>query len=168
VPNLTEASTNLYELVKHHNLLSYRDDDLRLAISRTVALETARGRRIAKEKASHKIDVIVALAQAALGAVQGGSQSIEFAYTPVPDTGYQLATAFRTPTGEDADRLYARGEDIAEAEDRADALARVRDRGIIEGRRGNEGCGLVERRSVRSGIMSHLLMSSWDSSDTGR
>jgi hypothetical protein len=34
-----------------------------------VALEIARGWRIAKEKASHKIDVIVALAMAALAPV---------------------------------------------------------------------------------------------------
>jgi len=71
VPNLTEASSNLYELVKGKNLIAYPDDDLRLSISRCVALETARGWRIAKEKASHKIDVVVALAQAALGAVLG-------------------------------------------------------------------------------------------------
>jgi hypothetical protein len=35
-------------------------------------LETPRGLRIAKEKASHKIDVVVARAQAALGVVCGG------------------------------------------------------------------------------------------------
>ena len=46
---------------------------MRLAVSRCVALETTRGWRIAKEKTSHKIDVIVALAQAALGAVQQAS-----------------------------------------------------------------------------------------------
>lgn len=39
-------------------------------MSRAVALETSRGWRIAKEKQSHKIDVVVALAQAALGAVR--------------------------------------------------------------------------------------------------
>ena len=37
-----------------------------------MALETSRGWRIAKEKTTHKIDVVVALAMAALGAVQGG------------------------------------------------------------------------------------------------
>lgn len=76
VPNLTEASTNLYELLKGRNLVAYADDDLRLALSRCVALETSRGWRIAKEKQSHKIDVIVALAQAALGAVEQGQQSV--------------------------------------------------------------------------------------------
>lgn len=50
----------------------YPDEEMRLAISRCVALETSRGWRIAKERASHRIDVIVALAQAALGAVKGG------------------------------------------------------------------------------------------------
>ncbi|MBE3602161.1 hypothetical protein IMX07_00820 [bacterium] len=73
VPNLTEASSNLYELIKGRNLAVYADADLRLAVSRAVALETSRGWRIAKEKASHKIDVVVALAQAALGAVRGGA-----------------------------------------------------------------------------------------------
>jgi hypothetical protein len=72
VPNLTAASTNLYEIIKGRNLAVYPDDEMRLAISRSVAIETSRGWRIAKEKISHKIDVVVALAQAALGAVQGG------------------------------------------------------------------------------------------------
>lgn len=76
VPNLTSASSNLYELLKGRNLTVYPDDDLRLAMSRAVALETSRGWRIAKEKASHKIDSIVALAQAALGAVEQGQQGV--------------------------------------------------------------------------------------------
>src|ERR1700720_4370764 len=37
-----------------------------------VALETSRGWRIAKEKQSHKIDRVIGLAQAALGAIQQG------------------------------------------------------------------------------------------------
>jgi hypothetical protein len=45
---------------------------MRLASSRCVALETSRGWRIAKDKVSHKIDVIVALAMAALAAVSKG------------------------------------------------------------------------------------------------
>jgi phage terminase large subunit-like protein len=74
VPNLTEASSNLYELIKGRNLAIYPDAEMRLAVSRCVALETSRGWRIAKEKVSHKIDVVVALAMAALGAVQGGQR----------------------------------------------------------------------------------------------
>ena len=80
VPNLTEASTNLYELLKGRNLIAYKDDEIRLAITRCVAIETSRGWRLAKEKASHKIDVIVALAQAALGAVQQGQASGKYEF----------------------------------------------------------------------------------------
>ena len=69
-PNLTQASSNLYDLIKGRNLAVYPDADMRLSVSRAVAFETPRGWRIAKEKAGHKIDVVVALAQAALGAVQ--------------------------------------------------------------------------------------------------
>ena len=72
VPNLTEASSNLYELIKGRSLAVYSDAEMRLAVARCVALETSRGWRIAKEKTSHKIDVVVALAMTALGAAQGG------------------------------------------------------------------------------------------------
>ena len=70
VPNLTAASQNLYELVTGHNLIAYPDKILRLAVSRAVALETSRGWRIAKEKQSHKIDIVVALAMAAYACVE--------------------------------------------------------------------------------------------------
>ena len=83
VPNLTESSTNLYELVKGRNLRVYADDEIRLAVSRAVALETSRGWRIAKEKQSHKIDTVVALAMAALGAVQQGQASTKVEFRSV-------------------------------------------------------------------------------------
>jgi phage terminase large subunit-like protein len=72
--HLTEASSNLYELVKFGNLVLYPDAVMRLAMQRSVAIESPRGWWIAKEKASHRIDVIVALAQAALGAVSEASE----------------------------------------------------------------------------------------------
>lgn len=72
VPNLTEASTNLYELIKSGNLIAYADAGIRLAIQRSIAIETSCGWRIAKEKTSHKIDVVIALGMAAhAAAVQG-------------------------------------------------------------------------------------------------
>jgi phage terminase large subunit-like protein len=74
VGNLTAASTNLYELVKGANLVAYPDADVRLAIQRAVAVETARGWKISKAVQSHKIDVVVALGMAALGAVQEASR----------------------------------------------------------------------------------------------
>ena len=72
MPNLTAASQNLYELIKGGGISVYADDDIRLAVQRAIAVEGVRGWKIAKEKTSHKIDVVVALAQAALAAVQKG------------------------------------------------------------------------------------------------
>jgi phage terminase large subunit-like protein len=72
--NLIAASQNLYELIQGQNLAVYPDEAMKLAISRTVALETARGWRITKEKTSHKIDVVVALAMACLAAVRNKSE----------------------------------------------------------------------------------------------
>jgi hypothetical protein len=68
---LTEIGTNLYDLIKGRSLVVYPDADMRLAISRAIAVETGRGWRISKEKQSHKIDVVVALAMAAHAAIQG-------------------------------------------------------------------------------------------------
>jgi phage terminase large subunit-like protein len=75
VPNLTEASQNLYELIKGRNLVAYPDEANRLSVSRAIAVETPRGWRIAKDKASHKIDFVVALAMASHAAVQQQSTS---------------------------------------------------------------------------------------------
>jgi hypothetical protein len=68
-------------------------------VSRGVALEVARGWRIAKEKASHKIDVVVALAMAALGAVQQGQQSVGFDHKFLAHAQRVLANAPRGPHG---------------------------------------------------------------------
>ena len=76
--NLTSIGQNLYELITGRNLIVYPDAAIRLAISRAVAVETSRGWRISKEKQSHKIDVVVALAMAAHAAVAVGS------YQPTP------------------------------------------------------------------------------------
>ena len=73
--NLTAASQNLFDLIQERRLVLYPDVGMRLAISRTVALEKPRGWRIDKEKQSHKIDVVVALAMAAYAAVQYHTES---------------------------------------------------------------------------------------------
>jgi phage terminase large subunit-like protein len=70
VPNITEASTNLFELIRDRNLVAYADDAFRRSIARCVAKETPRGWHITKARASHKIDCIVALSMAALAAVR--------------------------------------------------------------------------------------------------
>ena len=74
VGGLTEASNNLYELIKGRNLVVYPDDDMRLAISRAVAVESARGWKISKTVQTHKIDIVIALGLAALGAVGAASK----------------------------------------------------------------------------------------------
>ena len=71
VPNLTEAAENLFTLVRGRNIALYPDQQLRLAFSRAVAIESARGWRIGKERQVHKIDVVVATAMAALSCVRG-------------------------------------------------------------------------------------------------
>lgn len=70
IPNLTAIGQNLFDLIKGGNLVVYEDDDLRRQISQAVAVETPRGWRIAKEKAAHKIDLVIALGMAAHEAVQ--------------------------------------------------------------------------------------------------
>ncbi|MGO8916849.1 MAG: hypothetical protein ACLQJR_13170 [Stellaceae bacterium] len=72
-----------------------------------MAIETARGWRIAKEKASHKIDVVVALAQAALGAVLQGRQCVEFGYQGAPRRDALFSK------GGSLDRLNGDGQAIA-------------------------------------------------------
>jgi phage terminase large subunit-like protein len=74
--NLEAAATNLAELIRHHNLIAYPDSEIRLALSRTVAVETPRGVRISKQKGSHRIDIIAALSFACFAAVRGGQQAV--------------------------------------------------------------------------------------------
>jgi phage terminase large subunit-like protein len=69
VGGLTEASNNLYELIKGRNLSVYPDDEIRLAVSRAVAVESPRGWKISKAVQTHKIDIVIALGLACLGAV---------------------------------------------------------------------------------------------------
>jgi phage terminase large subunit-like protein len=71
VPFLTDAGTNLYDLFRGHSMRLYPDERIRAAVSRAVAIETPRGWRLGKAQQSHKIDVVTALAMAALGAVRG-------------------------------------------------------------------------------------------------
>jgi phage terminase large subunit-like protein len=90
VPNLTAMGSNLYELIKAGGIVTHKDDVIRLAISRTIALETPRGLRLAKEKQSHKIDVVVALAMAALHAVEQGVNEQSVNVAPIIITAPRL------------------------------------------------------------------------------
>jgi phage terminase large subunit-like protein len=68
--SLTLITVNLFELIRAGNLVVYPDDQISQAVSQAVVKESANGLRLAKEKASHRIDILVALAMAAYQAVQ--------------------------------------------------------------------------------------------------
>jgi phage terminase large subunit-like protein len=75
VPNLTAATSNLFDLIQSRSIMLYPDAAMRLAVSRAIMVESSRGFRLAKDKQQHKIDVIVALSMAALAAVKGQGES---------------------------------------------------------------------------------------------
>lgn len=107
IPNLTEASNNLYELIRARQLAVYPDDAIRLAAQRAIASEGARGWKIAKEKQSHKIDVVVALAMAALAAMKGahkpqlrvGALAPDYAPTSLRRRPVQPSRVYRAADG---------------------------------------------------------------------
>jgi phage terminase large subunit-like protein len=72
--NLTAASQNLFEVIEGQNIIAYADAGIRLALARTIAIETSRGWRIGKDKQVHKIDVVVALAMACYAAVKSAGE----------------------------------------------------------------------------------------------
>ncbi len=69
--NLTSMTQILFELIRGHNIEMYPSGELRKQNMDCVIIEGSRGMRIAKEKASQKIDVIVAMAMACQAAWDG-------------------------------------------------------------------------------------------------
>ena len=69
--NLTQATSALFDVVKQRTLRCYEADDLRQHVLNSVVVESPRGWRLAKEKASRKIDAAVALSFAVDAAVTG-------------------------------------------------------------------------------------------------
>jgi phage terminase large subunit-like protein len=78
IPRLTEASQNLLSLIHHGNFLTYPSEPIRLAINQCVALEGSRGWHITKLRQAHRIDIVVALAMAAFGAVPRELDPVEY------------------------------------------------------------------------------------------
>ena len=74
VANLTAATSNLFDLIQARQLILYPDAAMRLAVSRAIVTESARGWKLDKLKQSHHIDVVVALSMAALASVRGQSE----------------------------------------------------------------------------------------------
>ena len=71
VPNLTAATSNLFDLIQSRGIALYPDAAMRLAVSRAIIVESSRDWRLDKLKQQHKIDVVVALSMACLAAVRG-------------------------------------------------------------------------------------------------
>lgn len=67
--NVTRMGQTLFDLLKGKNLITYPAADLREQAMNTIAVETSRGWRLAKERQSRKIDAIVALAMACVAAL---------------------------------------------------------------------------------------------------
>jgi phage terminase large subunit-like protein len=84
--NLSLMAGNLLELIKRQQIVCYSSDELRQAVAKTVAIEGSRGWRLGKAKASDRVDPVIALAMAALAAVQAGRpEKYEFVRIPMPD-----------------------------------------------------------------------------------
>ncbi len=67
--NTTRMGEMLYSLLRSRRLVLYPDADLRQQAMNTVGVEGTRGVRIAKASASRKVDAIVSLSMACLGAL---------------------------------------------------------------------------------------------------
>ena len=85
VPNLTAATSNLFDLIQARQLALYPDAAMRLAISRAIIVESSRGWRLDKLKQQHKIDVVVALSMACLAAVRGQAEPVYDLWACFPD-----------------------------------------------------------------------------------
>lgn len=114
--NTTLMGQILFDLLNGKNLVVYPSDELRQHALNAVAIESVRGFRLAKEKASQKIDAIVALSMACVAAIQHGKPSTEgiesFARPPEDDPFIQFVDSGggRDPTlAEQLDRLQHRG-----------------------------------------------------------
>jgi phage terminase large subunit-like protein len=119
--NLTAAGQNLYELIKSRGLAVYADKELRDHAINAVAVDSGRGWRLAKEKASRKIDGLVALSFAALSALSSAPEPAGIYVEP--DAGTLDSSAYQaTPIRGHYDR--PRGFGLM-ARHRSDRITRI-------------------------------------------
>jgi phage terminase large subunit-like protein len=112
IPNLTAATSCLFDLVQNRSLILYPDNAMRLAISRAIIVESSRGWRLDKMKQSHKIDIIVALSMACLAAVRGQEEPFYDPWSAEWDAAWgnagDLGAQPKQPhVQQEADRHYA-------------------------------------------------------------
>jgi hypothetical protein len=78
--NCTAMGQAIFDLLMGKNLRLYPSAELRTQALNTVSVESTRGWKISKDKSSKKIDAIVALAMAAVAALdQGNVQAVDVA-----------------------------------------------------------------------------------------
>jgi len=75
VPKLTQAAQNLFDLIEAQSLSVYPDAEMRLAVSRCVAVESPRGWRIGKDRQAFKIDIVIALMMACQACIAGQGET---------------------------------------------------------------------------------------------
>lgn len=83
-----EADQALYDAVIARSIRHYNDPELNRHVQNTVAIETPRGFRIAKEKTSQKIDAAVALSMALHGSLDQ-QKSGRYEAKAVPNPFYE-------------------------------------------------------------------------------
>jgi len=128
LPNLEQASSNLYDLFRYRRIALYPDAAIRLAMSHTVAIETSRGgTRISKSRQSHHIDIIAALSFAALMAQKEGGYKWEVGFIPASAAPPAASNSRYAGDGE-PDRLWCTGQEYAQWEDRQSERATTRAR----------------------------------------
>jgi hypothetical protein len=103
--NCTLMGQTLFDLLNGRNLVMYPADDLRSQALSTIAVENPRGWRIAKEKASKKINAIVGLAMACCAAIERGKTTGLFVDV---DAGikHDCAAVVALAWGKEADKLW--------------------------------------------------------------
>lgn len=79
-----ESDMALYQAINSRTLRHFGDPELTEHVKNAVAVETARGFRLAKEKASKKIDLAVALSMAAWASRQSRYAAPEYSWQPDP------------------------------------------------------------------------------------
>jgi phage terminase large subunit-like protein len=111
VANLSVMASGLLELIKNRQLVCYPSDELRQAVSKTVAVEGSRGWRLGKAKQSDRVDPIIALAMAAYAATLNGKPE-PFTYQRI---GNNFVFGARQPTSvrerdaqEDAQAMFSK------------------------------------------------------------
>ena len=159
--NLTDASSNLYELIKGGNLVLYPDAQIRTAVLQAVAIENPRGWKIAKEKQAHKIDVVVALSMAALGAVREGPSGCvgEITFHPWKDSRGVPALTMRDHSEREGDLLGASRDPLFDRDERWNGRGDVwgASAGRVAGRCGDGDHVPPMRRAGRAACAPYAL-----------